>query len=151
MGHRPLSREADPNLQVDDLRRRIERLERRYEATGRFVGIVFPSDVAVEAGDDAGGWFLVIPEDLDGLRLTHAHAAVYTPGGALLVQIRNVTQAVDMLTTRISIDAGENTSYTAATQPVIDTANDEVSKGDIIVPDVDTASGEGLDVILMFT
>jgi len=150
MGHRPLRRTADINMQIDDHRRRIENLERRYDAYGRFVGLIFPSNIAVTVGDNARGWFLVIPEDLDNLRLVHAHAAVYTVGGALLIQVRNVTKAVDMLSTRIGIDAGERTSYTGATQPVINLANDNVDTGDIIVVDVDTASGSGLDIILHF-
>jgi hypothetical protein len=76
---------------------------------------------------------------------------VYTPGTGELIQVRNVTQAVDMLTTRISIDNAENTSYTAAAPPVIDPANSTVATGDIIVVDVDTAGGAvGLDIILAF-
>jgi hypothetical protein len=68
------------------------------------------------------------------------------------VQIRNVTDAVDVLSTAITIDQSEFTSYTAATPPVINTANDDVATGDIIAVDVDGAgvSAAGLSVHLTF-
>lgn len=151
MGHRPLNREADADLQIDDVRRRVERLERRFDGGGRFVGIVFPSAEPVVVGDDAGGWFLAIPEDLNGTKLIVAHAVVYTPGTGTECQVRNVTAAVDMLATAITIDSGDQSSFTAATQPVIETNGDEtVSTADIVVVDVDDADAVGLDIILAF-
>ena len=68
------------------------------------------------------------------------------------MQIRNITQTADMLTTKITIDASEFTSYTAATAPVIDTGNDDVATGDLIAIDVDVAGtgAKGLGVILTF-
>lgn len=120
-------------------------------SAGRFVGIIFSSVEAVVVGNDAGGWFLVIPADLNNSSLIEAQAAVYTTGTGTTVQVRNVTGAVDMLSTAITIDSGENTSYTAATPPVINPANADVSTGDIIVVDADVAGGaEGLDIILAF-
>lgn len=119
---------------------------------GRFVGIVFPSTEVVEVGNDAGGWFLVVPSDLNGALLTEVAAGVYTAGTSLTIQVRNVTQAVDMLSTAITIDSGERTSYTAATPPVINVANADVNQGDAIVVDVDVAGGAiGLDIILAFS
>jgi hypothetical protein len=58
-----------------------------------------------------------------------------------------------MLTTKITIDASEFTSYTAATAPVIDSANKDVATGDLIAIDVDVAGtgAKGLGVILTFT
>ena len=103
----------------------------------------------VDVGD--GKFIFVIPRDLDGCELHHA-AAYVTVAGAVTVQIRNVTQAYDFLTTKITIDAAEFSSYTAATPPVID-ADLVVDKGDRIAIDVDAADGtaEGLGVILHFT
>ena len=68
-----------------------------------------------------------------------------------MIQIRNVTQTADMLSTRITIDASEFTSYTAAAA-VIDTGNDDVATGDLIAVDVDVAGtgAKGLGVILRF-
>lgn len=94
------------------------------------------------------------PPELNGLNLVDADAAVSTASssGTPTIQIRNVTQAADMLSTRITIDANEKTSYTAATPPVIDTANDDVATGDEIAIDVDVAGtgATGLAVILKF-
>ena len=57
-----------------------------------------------------------------------------------------------MLTTKITIDASEFTSYTAAAAPVIDTGNDDVATGDLIAVDVDVAGtgakGLGVDAQL---
>ena len=44
-----------------------------------------------------------------------------------------------MLSTRITIDINESTSYTAATPSVVDPANDDVATGDVILIDVDVA------------
>ena len=57
------------------------------------------------------------------------------------------------LTTNVTIDASEFTSYTAATAAVIDSGNKDVATGDLIAIDVD-AAGTGrkrLGVILTFT
>jgi len=115
-----------------------------------------PAGSALSAGD--GQAFFVVPTVLNGMNLTSAHAAVITAAGGatpgdIVVQIYNVTQAADMLTTEVSIDGGENTSYTAATAPVIDTGNDDVATGDILRVDVDSGAPDayGLVVMLGFT
>ena len=101
-----------------------------------------------------GKLIFCIPPSINGLNLIDADAFVsgVSSSGAVTVMIRNVTQAADMLTTAITIDASENTSYTAATAPVIDTANDDVATGDLIAIDVDGAGtgADGLGVILVF-
>lgn len=149
---RVFMKDAEASPQADDFHQRIRALE-ALRPPGRFVGIVFPSDEPLVAGDNAGGWFLVIPEDLDGTELVHAHAAAYSQptGGPIELQVRKGA-ATDMLSTPITIDAGENTSYTAATPPVIDGANAGVVTGDLIVVDIDdpASSAQGLDIILAF-
>lgn len=101
-----------------------------------------------------GQFIFAIPLDLNGMNLTSVAAYVTTvsSSGIPTIQIRNVTQAADMLTTKITIDASEFTSYTAATAAVIDTANDDVATGDLIAVDVDVAGtgAKGLGVILGF-
>ena len=69
-----------------------------------------------------------------------------------LIQIRNVTDAVDMLSTRISIDAGELHSKDATTPPVVDAAHDDVAYGDLLAIDIDTAGtgAKGLMIVLVF-
>jgi hypothetical protein len=119
-------------------------------------------DLQVKVIDDAtvlttgdGKVIFCIPASLGGCDLTAAHAFVTTvsSSGLPTVQIRNITQTADMLTTKITIDASEFTSYTAAAAPVIDTGNDDVATGDLIAVDVDVAGtgAKGLGVILTFT
>lgn len=106
----------------------------------------------VTTGD--GKRILVIPQEINGWVLTGAHAYVTTvsSSGLPTVQIHNITDAVDILSTRITIDANEFTSYTATTAPVINTSNDDVATGDRLRVDVDVAGTgtKGLGVILVF-
>lgn len=45
-----------------------------------------------------------------------------------------------MLSTAMTIDSAETSTSTAATPPVIDTANDDVATGDVIRIDIDAIS-----------
>lgn len=111
-----------------------------------------PNGSAITTGD--GKAHVFIPALLNGHNLVAAHAAVTTvsSSGTPTVQIANVTQAADMLSTKITIDANEKTSYSAATPPVIDTGNDDVATGDELRVDIDVAGtgAKGLVVILTF-
>jgi hypothetical protein len=148
---RAFTQHGEAMPQMDDYLQRIRALEALGDP-GRFVGIVFPALEPIVVEDTAGGWFLVIPEDLDGKILTHAHAGVYTPGGDVILMVHNLTTATDMLTDPIQVDSGDQTSYTSAAPPVIDLDNRQVSTGDIIVPNVtDDGGATGLDIILQFT
>lgn len=113
---------------------------------------VFDNATAITTGD--GKWVTVIPQELNGMNLVSAHAYVDTvsSSGTPTIQIRNVTDAQDMLSTRITIDANENSSYTATTAPVINATYDDVATGDRIAVDVDvTGTGtKGLQVVLTF-
>jgi hypothetical protein len=113
---------------------------------------VFDDATTLVVGD--GKMIYCIPPELDGFRLVDADAFVTTAssGAAPTIQVRNVTDSVDMLTTPITIDPGEFTSFTAATPAVINTANDLVATGDLIAIDVDVAGtgAKGLGVILEF-
>jgi hypothetical protein len=124
--------------------------------TGSIVRIVellaLPSAVDLTTGD--GKLYFFIPDDLDGYVLIDADACVNTvsSSGTPTVQIHNLTDTVDMLSTRITLDINEKTSYTAATQPVINTDYDDVATGDELRIDVDVAGTgtKGLIVILIF-
>jgi hypothetical protein len=113
---------------------------------------IFDDATAVTTGD--GKFHFFISSELDGYNLVDADAGVSTvsSSGTPTVQIYNVTQTADMLSTRITIDANEKTSYSAATAPVIDAANDDVATGDELRIDVDVAGTgtKGLSVILTF-
>lgn len=113
---------------------------------------VIANDTALTTGN--GQAHVTIPDALNGMNLVDADAAVYTAStsGTPTMAIYNATDSQDMLSTNITIDANEKTSYTAATQPVINTSYDDVATGDDIQVDVDVAGTgtKGLDVILTF-
>ncbi len=122
-----------------------------WKSVGRIL-ILKASDDGVVLSTGDGKFFFPVPEELDNSRIIAAHAAVSTvsSSGAPTVQIRNVTDSVDVLTTKITIDANEYTSYTAAAAPVISLANSQLAKGDIIAIDVDVSGtgAKGLTIIL---
>jgi hypothetical protein len=110
------------------------------------------ASTALSTGD--GKLYFTVPASLNGYNLTAAHACVYVASSSGLpsIQIHNLTDTVDMLSTAITLDESELNSYTATTPPVVDTANDDVATGDVIRIDVDAAGTgvEGLDLHLVF-
>jgi len=96
-----------------------------------------------------------IPTKLNGMLLKTANAFISTTSssGDVAVQVRNITKAVDMLSTTIGITATDYSSYESATPGVVDTAHDDVSTGDLIAIDIDGAGtgAKGLGVILTFS
>lgn len=114
---------------------------------------VFDGIDEVTTGD--GKAYFTIPEELNGANLTSVHARVITAGttGTTDIQIRNVTDTADMLSTKLTIDSGETGSDTAATAAVINTSTDDVATNDLIAIDVDatsTTEAKGLVVRLQF-
>lgn len=95
------------------------------------------SEQVCATGD--GKSYFHVPPDLNGLDLVYCHAEVKNTGttGTMQIQIRNVTQSVDMLSTKLQIDSGESGSDTAATAYDINESNDQVSTNDIIALDFD--------------
>ena len=115
--------------------------------------IVFDFATDVATGD--GKFYLHVSDRLAGMNLVDVHAEVITAGttNTTDIQIANVTQATDMLTTKLTVDSAETGSDTAATAAVIDTANDDVAENDLLRIDVDTVSTtapKGLIVTLGF-
>ena len=97
---------------------------------------------------------VTIPSPLNSRKLQNAEAHVYTvgTGGSITtVQLHNLTDAVDMLSTAITIDLNEKDSSTAATPHVIG-ANNTVTTGDVIRIDVDAVATNtlGLEVRMVF-
>ena len=105
-------------------------------------------------GDGAG--YVTVPDAYDGMNLVAVHARCITAGttGTMDIQVHNLTQTADMLSTVITIDTTPETgSDTAATPAVIDAANDDVAAYDLIRIDVDvihTTAAKGLIVTLEF-
>lgn len=93
-----------------------------------------------------------IPLAIDGLDLVWvgASVSVVSSSGAIQVQVHNTTAAADVLSTVMSIDAGEFTTRTAATGWVINPANAGAVDGHMWRLDVDAAgtNAEGLTVHL---
>lgn len=107
----------------------------------------------IATGD--GKYYMHITPALTGMNLVYVHAFVVTAGttGTTDIQIANVTDAVDMLSTKLTIDSTETGSNTAATPAVINTSTDDVATNDVLRIDIDAASTtkpKGLVVTLGF-
>lgn len=121
-----------------------------------------PTSVSIQvvAGGDSiaigdGQAYITIPEECNGMNLVGAHARVVTAGttNTTNIQIRNVTDSVDMLSTKLTIDSGETGSDTAATPAVIDPTKDDVVTNDLLAIDIDAISStapKGLIIRLRF-
>lgn len=116
-------------------------------------------DSALTTGDDK----IAFPIDttLTGMNLVAVKAYVTTvsSSGAPLFQVRRSRRStatsrtvVDMLTTGVSIDASEFESADAAAAVSINTSNDDVQTGDILLIDCDTAGTgtKGAQLLLTF-
>jgi hypothetical protein len=120
----------------------------------RYVEIeCFAPTQSVSVGD--GAKYFHIPPELNGMNLIYVHAMVVTAGatGTMSVQIHNLTDASDMLSTKLTIDTEETGSNTAVAAAVIDTTKDDVATNDVLRIDIDaihTAPAKGLVVTLGF-
>jgi hypothetical protein len=114
----------------------------------RVVQMLVNGSTALTTGD--GKAYLRIPSVMNGWNLVAvaAHVQAASSSGVPTIQIRNVTDSADMLSTRITIDGSENDSLSAATAAVIDTSHDDVATGDWIAIDVDVA-GTGVTYLLV--
>jgi hypothetical protein len=111
---------------------------------------VHTTDEAVASASGAGGAFWRVPAAFDGYRLAAIGASVFTPGtgGSTSIQVRNVTQSVDMLSTPMLIEDGETGTQTSSQPGTIDTNNAVVAEGDLLVFDLTvTASSAPMGLI----
>jgi len=111
-----------------------------------------PNGDALTTGD--GKAYVRINSVLNGLNLVAvaAHVTTVSSSGTPTVQIHNVTDAADMLSTLLTIDANEKDSKDATAAAVINTGVDDVATGDELRVDVDVAGTgtKGLIVELTF-
>lgn len=111
-----------------------------------------PNGSAITTGD--GKAYFRVPSVLNGYNLVEvaAHITTVSSSGTPTIQIANVTDTVDMLSTKITIDANEKDSSTAAAAAVIDTTKDDVATADELRIDIDVAGtgAKGLIVELTF-
>lgn len=95
------------------------------------------------SGTDAttgdGKAFFETPEELNGMNIVAVGAYNYVAGttNTMDIQLRNVTQAADILSTKVTIDTTERSSRTAAAPAVINTSEDDLQTGDMLAVDVD--------------
>ena len=114
---------------------------------------VYGGAVSLSTGD--GKAYFTVPEQLNGMNLSAVHARVVTAGttNTTDIEIYNVTDSTDMLSTTLTIDSTETGSDTAATPAVIDTDKDDVATNDLLRIDIDqvsTTAPKGLVVRLEF-
>lgn len=121
---------------------------------------VIPAATSVTTGD--GKAYFRLPDHVAGMNLIGCAASVFakSTSGNPTIQIARGRQSsatsahtyVDMLSTRITIDANDFDSKDAAAAAVIDASNDDIAVGDMIRIDVDTAGTgtTGLFVTLRF-
>jgi len=115
------------------------------------IAVTDPNGNALSTGD--GKAHARINSIMDGYNLVAVAAQLsqVSSSGIPTVQVRNVTQAADMLTTKLTIDQGEKDSKDATVPAVIDEANDDVATGDEIAIDVDLAGTSALGLIVELT
>ena len=103
----------------------------------KVVSILLNQATALAAGNGKGFWR--VPSTIGGHNLVEVGLARLSGGGVPTVQVHNLTQAADMLTTELTIDDAETDSSTAVVAAVIDTVNDDVASYDRLRFDVDDA------------
>jgi hypothetical protein len=116
------------------------------------VQVTDPNGSALTTGD--GKAYVTVPEMLDGWVVRHVAAAITTvsSSGAVTVQIHNVTDSVDVLSTALTIDATPDKHSKDATTPaVINTSNDDLAYGDILRIDIDGAGTGAKGLIVEIT
>lgn len=103
-----------------------------------------PVDGGLGVGDGKAFWR--VPALVNGWNVVAASAAVLTASssGPVTIQVRRKRggASVDVLSTPITVDQGENDSSTAA-PAVVNGSNDDLQTGDILFADVD-AAGTGV-------
>ena len=119
----------------------------------QMVVVDFTTDIA----EGNGKFYLHIPAGLNGMDLVEVHAKVITvgSGSTVDVQVHNLTDGSDMLSTSLTIDDGELDSKDAATAAVINGSEDDIVTNDVLRIDVDGNGGDstvakGLIVTLGF-
>lgn len=116
------------------------------------IQVTDPNGNALTVGD--GKAYFRVPSVMNGWNLVAvaAHVTTVSSSGLPTVQIYNVTDTVDMLSTPITIDANKKDSKDATTAAVINSATDDVATGDELRIDVDVAGTgtKGLIVEMQF-
>lgn len=108
----------------------------------RYVSVQLNGTTALTTSDFA---YFRIPAAMNGMNLVSVSASVGTgsagssSSGTPTFVVTNVTDALSMLSTNLTVDANEYTSATAATPAVINTSSDDVATDDLIEVSVSVA------------
>ena len=107
--------------------------------------VLLTTSTALTTGDNFASIYFTVPELLDGRTLIDADFALAgaSTSGLPTFQIYNVTDSIDILSTLVTIDINELTSYTAATPAVVSTSGASVSTGDMLRFDCDANGSTG--------
>lgn len=107
------------------------------------IGLLVSDPLGADLTTGDGKVYFRVPSIINGWNLVAVAAAVATVSsvGIPTFQVRRVRAGspVDMLSTKLTVDATELDSSTAATPAVIDTSNDDVATADQIHIDCDVA------------
>lgn len=106
----------------------------------RYIALTISDALTIPSTGD-GQAHVVIPADLNGYDVVSVLGAVTTvsSSGTPTMALRRLRSgsAVDVLSTNVTIDASEYTSGSTATPSVINTSNDDLQTGDILLADLD--------------
>ena len=129
------------------------------DATKAFSLTAFDPATNCATGDGKIGYY--VPSTLNGYNITAVHQQAVVAGTTNTqdVQLRRVRggiggTAVDVLSTKSTLDSTEAGSDTAATPAVIDASNDDLATGDLLFVDVDavqTTPAKGLELTIVCT
>jgi hypothetical protein len=115
--------------------------------------VVVDFATALTTGD--GKFYFHVPSTLNGFNIVDVHAEVITApvGSTIIIDLYNLTHTADILSTNLTIDAGETGSDTAAAAAVINGSEDDLATNDVIRVDIDqigsSTAGSGLIVTLI--
>lgn len=101
---------------------------------------VLVNDSTVLTSGDGKAYFDRVPSYMNGWDIVEVAANIVSGTGLVTIQIHNLTQSADLLSTELTIDANEKDSKDAAAAAVINTAEDDLQTGDRFRIDID---GEG--------
>lgn len=126
--------EADTNAFTD-----AEKALLGNASVGKRTMSVLINDSTPITSGDGKAYYSRIPSYLNGWNIVEVAANMVAGTAAVSVQLHNLTQGADILSTLLTIDANEKDSKDAVTAAVIDSAEDNLTTGDRIRIDIDGA------------
>lgn len=102
----------------------------------RTMSVLVNDSVELVSGDGRA-YFPRIPSYLNGWNIIEVAANMVAGTALVTIQLHNLTQTADILSTKLTIDANEKDSKDAVTPAVIDTGENTLATGDRIRVDVD--------------